>query len=267
MAAAVPYIDLGDISQLSRGYREKRKKKQPAILPFNTGVAGPGTGLGVALLAHINGEHIPIPSEGGHTTFSPEDARQQAYYDYLRENVTQDRAPDIELVASGKGMVNIFRFLDKGELPNNRDYRRFTENVIRARANREWKRFAAKLDKLKDSEAGIELRKAYQGRFFHPVFDYMVEMFLEGLGQGIRHTANAFACYDGGVFIEGGNARRLTKEIKSSEHLSRSLRLVFPDSHREKIANMPIFLIEGDANKYAGTLGSAVTSFKDAGYI
>jgi len=88
---------------------------------LNTGVAHPtgnaaviaaGTGLGEAGL-YWNGERYqPFASEGGHTSFSPRDARQSDLLTYLR----RDRSHvSWERVLSGPGLVNLYRFLrDRG---------------------------------------------------------------------------------------------------------------------------------------------------------
>ena len=95
----------------------------------------------------------------------------------------------------------------------------------------------------------------------------MLEIFTTSLAQSIRQTANAFACYDGGVFLAGGNARRFSKVISSSKGFHYTLNHSYPAPHQEKIRNMPVFLIDGDASKYVGTLGAAVQSFRDKGLI
>lgn len=67
------------------------------------GVCGVGTGLGVGAL--YNG--IPIPSEGGHSDFSPKDDLEKEYHDYLTKkygHVSKER------VLSGPGIVDLYHF-------------------------------------------------------------------------------------------------------------------------------------------------------------
>jgi glucokinase len=67
-------------------------------------VIGAGTGLGVA---YVLGEAV-LSGEGGHATFAPVDARQDALWQWLRPRVGRVQA---EHVASGRGLAHIFEFL------------------------------------------------------------------------------------------------------------------------------------------------------------
>lgn len=71
-------------------------------------VVGAGTGLGVAQLMWADGRYRIFPSEGGHTHFAPTDAVQIELLKYLQQ--VHERV-SCERVASGPGLVAIFRFL------------------------------------------------------------------------------------------------------------------------------------------------------------
>jgi glucokinase len=71
-------------------------------------VIGPGTGLGVSGLLPQGTDWIPIQGEGGHTAFSPMDAREDAVLALLRERFGH---VSTERVASGPGLVNLYESL------------------------------------------------------------------------------------------------------------------------------------------------------------
>jgi glucokinase len=67
-------------------------------------VFGPGTGLGVSVLLHIDGRLQPIPSEGGHISFAPSSAFEQKVLEHAAaqfERVSWERilsGPGLELI-------------------------------------------------------------------------------------------------------------------------------------------------------------------------
>ena len=268
VAYGVPTVKLSEVRQISRGYEEKREQGL-AILPYPTGVEGPGTGLGVGKLGFDpkTGKRMAEASEGGHITFSAENEMQDKLYFFLRQNVTAGRAPDLELVASGKGIYYITQFLAKGDLPTGREYAQTNRVIEKARANPEWRKFIRNLEKTEIAQAGIDIRKAYESKFFQGVLDNVIELFACGLGQSIRQIANAFACYDGGIFIAGGNARRFGKQIATSNGFHYAVEHSYPNFHEARIKTMPLFLVEGEACKHLGTMGAAVRSFENQGLV
>ena len=75
------------------------------------GLVSAGTGLGECLLIWDGKlrRHTPIPSEGGHTDFSPRDDREIALLQYLRR--TLNGRVSFERVVSGIGIKNVYAFL------------------------------------------------------------------------------------------------------------------------------------------------------------
>ena len=74
-------------------------------------VVGPGTGFGkAALLPDIYGGFHPMPSEGGHSAFPFNGAKEQEFSEFLidRLNVTY---PSIDNVVTGGGMALMHEFL------------------------------------------------------------------------------------------------------------------------------------------------------------
>jgi glucokinase len=74
----------------------------------NIGLIAPGTGLGESLLFYRKGEYFPIPSEGGHTDFSPRNEIEMKLLRYLRR---QYGHVSMERVLSGPGIFSIYKFL------------------------------------------------------------------------------------------------------------------------------------------------------------
>lgn len=76
----------------------------------NAAIIAPGTGLGEAGLFQHNGVYYPLASEGGHTTFAP-----QNEFDITLLQELQRHLPRVswERVLSGAGIQNIYNFIRK----------------------------------------------------------------------------------------------------------------------------------------------------------
>ncbi|MGH7806330.1 MAG: glucokinase [Candidatus Binatia bacterium] len=81
----------------------------PARRPGNVAVVAAGTGLGEAILFWDGERHHPIPSEGGHATFSPRTDQEIALLHHLRDKFGGHVS--FERVLSGPGLVNVYSFL------------------------------------------------------------------------------------------------------------------------------------------------------------
>lgn len=81
----------------------------------NIGLLAPGTGLGVALLVCLNGEYLPVPSEGGHADFSPNSELELDLWRYLHRRFGH---VSTERILSGPGLENLYTWLkDSGMYP------------------------------------------------------------------------------------------------------------------------------------------------------
>jgi len=69
-------------------------------------VIGPGTGLGVALIAYDDGRPHIIATEGGHLDFAPLDALEDRILDYLRGKYLR---VSVERIVSGPGLNNLHK--------------------------------------------------------------------------------------------------------------------------------------------------------------
>jgi glucokinase len=74
-----------------------------------TAVIAAGTGLGEALLFWDGTHYHAQPTEGGHCSFAPTSAEEDALLDYMRGQLGGHVS--IERVLSGPGLFNIWRFL------------------------------------------------------------------------------------------------------------------------------------------------------------
>jgi len=96
-ALALPSLKEGDLRQIGGG----------TIVPDAPKVViGPGTGLGVGILAHADGVWIPIPGEGGHVSLAAETERDLQIWRHLARIEGRVTA---ESVLSGPGMLNLYR--------------------------------------------------------------------------------------------------------------------------------------------------------------
>jgi glucokinase len=69
-------------------------------------ILGPGTGLGVAMIAYDDGVPHAIATEGGHLDFAPLDPLEGRILDYLRDKFLR---VSTERIVSGPGLNNIYK--------------------------------------------------------------------------------------------------------------------------------------------------------------
>ncbi len=74
-------------------------------------VCGPGTGLGAAALVPADGSWQVVPSEGGHVSFGPAAADEEAVFARLREATGCVSA---EMILSGPGLARLHQALHPG---------------------------------------------------------------------------------------------------------------------------------------------------------
>jgi glucokinase len=99
LAHVLPRLSPDDLRQIGGGAPVEHAAKV---------VLGPGTGLGVASLAWSPAGWVAMASEGGHTSFAVEDAREFAMLERL---VTGRERLSVERVVSGPGLADVYRVL------------------------------------------------------------------------------------------------------------------------------------------------------------
>lgn len=98
-AYGLPALQAQDLLTLQAGVPQARG---------NAAVIAAGTGLGEAGLYWDGQRHHPFATEGGHTSFSPEDELEIAFLRYLQQ---RHQHVSWERVVSGMGLLNLHQFL------------------------------------------------------------------------------------------------------------------------------------------------------------
>lgn len=109
VARSLPFLNTRDVIALGSEHLQPDRAQTMAVI-------GPGTGLGTgAAIPDGSGSVIPLPSEGGHAAFAPQDEREEFIHRVL---LKEKGFVCIEDVLSGQGLENIYRVLHgAGELP------------------------------------------------------------------------------------------------------------------------------------------------------
>ena len=101
LALALP--DLRDDQRLQIGNGQGLAGHPIAVL-------GPGTGLGVSAVVPANNHWLPLESEGGHASYGPLNAREQAIIEVMRERLEHVSA---ESLVSGRGLSLIYEVITR----------------------------------------------------------------------------------------------------------------------------------------------------------
>lgn len=102
IARSLPFLCRKDLAVVAEGRGAPVSAQTMAVL-------GPGTGLGMsAAIPDGKGGYVPLPSEGGHAAFAPQDERERWIHDFIKG---EQGFVCIEDVVSGQGLENIYRAL------------------------------------------------------------------------------------------------------------------------------------------------------------
>jgi len=83
-----------------------------ALAGYPMAVLGPGTGLGVSGAIPAGNHWVPLESEGGHASYGPLDAREQAIIAIMRERLEHVSA---ESLVSGRGLSQVYAAITRIE--------------------------------------------------------------------------------------------------------------------------------------------------------
>jgi glucokinase len=214
MAYGVPVLDPSELTPLQEG------RRQPG---GNLALIAAGTGLGEAMLHHVNGRYLPVASEGGHTDFAARTDREIELLRYLRERFGR---AEIEHVLSGPGLLNLADFTHK-------------DGPCVALAH---------LGDAPDIPAEVS-KSALDGRCSCCV--EALDLFVSAYGASAGNLALT-AVTTGGVFIGGGIAPRLLPALQNGRFVE-----AFKDKGpmRPLLEAMPVHVI---LNAESGLVGAAV---------
>jgi glucokinase len=219
IANAVPHLQPRDLFTLNQGQ---------VIHGGAIAVVAPGTGLGEAYLVWDGRRYIAQPSEGGHADFAPMDDLQLGLLRYLLERHSH---VSYELVCSGMGLPNIYRYLrDMGHAPEP-----------------EWLR--TELAAAPDLTALI-VNSALRNDPPSALCTTTLEMFVTILGAEAGNMALKVLA-TGGVFIGGGIPPRILAALQGEGFIN-----AFRNKGRfgAAMAKLPIHVI---LNPKAALLGAA----------
>jgi glucokinase len=219
IASAVPFLASDDLHTLNVGQPEH----DGAIA-----VIAPGTGLGEAYLTWKGGRYHAHASEGGHTSFAPNDPLQIDLLRYLQERFGH---VSWERVCSGQGIPNIYAFL--------KDSGRAQEP--------EWlaERLATAVD-----PAPVISGAALNGETDCEICSATLDLFVSLLGAEAGNLAITILA-TGGVYLGGGIPPRILPLLERGR---------FMDAFRYKgrmadlLVQMPVHVI---MNPKAALLGAA----------
>jgi len=193
----------------------------------NAGILAAGTGLGEAILAAVEGGHVPIASEGGHADFAP---RTDLEIEVFRDLRARFGRVSYEHVVSGPGLVNVGRVLH-----------------ALTGATKAWRAHEAAAGGA-DSLPGLISSNALAGHC--PECAGSLDLFVGAYGaeagnQALRCVAR------GGIYLGGGIAPRILPALQGE-----TFRSAFREKppHRELLEAIPVSVIR---NERTALLGAA----------
>lgn len=208
IACAVPLLTPADMCILNKG---------DAISDGAMAIIAPGTGLGEAFLIREGAGYRAYPSEGGHAGFAPNSFPEEELWRYLRKS--HDHV-SYEMVCSGQGISNIYRFL------RNR------------RPDEEPSWLSEKLAQAEDPTP-IIVNAAVDSENHCNLCVNAVQIFVSILGAEAGNMALKVLA-TGGVYIGGGISQRVLPFLKDGR---------FMESFRKKgpmtdlVSKIPVHLI------------------------
>jgi glucokinase len=212
MAYGVPVLTEDEVHVLQGG--------EP-VADGNIAIIAAGTGLGEALLHHMEGHRVPSPSEGGHADFAARTEREIAL---VRDLTARYGRADVEHVISGRGLLNIHRVVHQNGC-------------------------AAGIDPSDSSSPAAITTAALEKRCAG--CEETLDMFIEAYGAEAGNLALRSVA-TGGVFIGGGIAPKILPALSNGSFIRAFCAKPPLDS---MLRAMPVKVI---LNEEAGLLGAAV---------
>ncbi|MCF8069939.1 MAG: glucokinase [Desulfobacterales bacterium] len=201
-----------------------------ALKNGNIAVIAPGTGLGTSMLVYTGGGYLPVPSEGGHAGFVPDNKLEAELKVYLKKKYNY---VSYERVASGPGIVDTFLFL--------RDTGKYGFPA--------WLQHEIKLKGVAIAATEGALKRK------NPLCVKTLMIFLSALGSFTGNMALT-GIATGGVYLAGGILPNILPAIETSIFMD-----VFKNrgQFQKLMEKMPVRII---LNKNTALLGAAEYAFR-----
>lgn len=197
----------------------------------NAALISAGTGLGEAILFWNGKEHIPLPSEGGHTEFAPRNRLEIELLEYLMGRFGHI---SYERILSGAGFFHLYQFLRDLKAPGKEPA------------------WLSRRLKQEDPAALIsEIARERKNRFCVMALDMFASIYGAAAGN-LALQAMAI----GGIYLGGGIAPKIIWKLKDKGFME-----AFKDKGRlsEVLAHIPVKVIMNDR---AALLGAAHCAMK-----
>ncbi|MBI9015915.1 MAG: glucokinase [Phycisphaerae bacterium] len=196
-------------------------------------VIGAGTGLGLGFVWDDHGRAIACPSEGGHMSFSGFDPLSCQLHQYLlaREGVY----PSSELVISGPGITNIFKF-----------YRDFLKvklsDTLKA------------IDALDDDDKPAAIAKNAAA---DPVCDDIMRLFVRANGNYATDVVAALMP-TAGLYLAGGIVAKNEKYFQRDNDFMTEFEKHVNPNIRRVLKTIPVYIIKDYSISLYGAANAAI---------
>ncbi len=177
------------------------------------GVIAPGTGLGESFLINHRNNWLPIPSEGGHSSFAPRGEQQVRLLRFLSK---QHNHVSTEMVCSGRGIPNLYDFL-------------CAENGTKDHLNNHPDRTRSIVEK---ALAGLDTDQP-QSIAMQTMQLFIAILAAEAANLSLKILAT------GGIYIAGGIPPRILPFLQPKEFMNSFAR----GDYREMLAAIPVHVI------------------------
>ena len=212
MAYSIPVLADDEAHVLQRGQ---------AAPTGNIALIAAGTGLGEALLHHVDGRYIASPTEAGHADFAARTERELAL---VRDLTPRFGRVDVERVISGRGLLVLHTFTHAAPCTAGVD--------------------------LDDPDAPAVISRAALDRRCDGCVETL-DLFVEAYGAEAGNLALRSVA-TGGVFIGGGIAPKILPALTAGSFMRA---FGAKDPLEQLVQHMPVKVI---LNSEAGLLGAAV---------
>lgn len=204
-----------------------------AAAEANAAILAAGTGLGESILARIDGDLVPIPSEGGHADYAPRTDTELAIWRSIR---ARHGRVSVERLLSGPGLVNI-------------------AEVIHAEAGAEkaWQAHARDAGGTESLPGEVSRNGLEQSC---PACGRALDVFAGVYGAEAGNLA--LRCVGrGGIYLAGGIAPRILPALRTST-FERAFRDKEP--HEALLAGIPVWVVLDDRTALWGAARHASLS-------